>query len=165
MWVSAFIFIFAKNEIMALQTDIMTAMKAAMKEKDQTALAALRAIKSEILLAQTASGSQEGLTEADEIKLLSKLVKQRKDSAAIFSEQGRNDLAEPELAQAEVISQFLPAQLSEEEITAVVTATIAQLGASGMKDMGKVMGVVNGKLAGQADGKTISTIVKAQLTA
>ena len=165
MWVSAFIFIFAKNEIMALQTDIMTAMKAAMKEKDQTALAALRAIKSEILLAQTASGSQEGLTEADEIKLLSKLVKQRKDSAAIFSEQGRNDLAEPELAQAEVISRFLPAQLSEEEITAVVTATIAQLGASGMKDMGKVMGVVNGKLAGQADGKTISTIVKAQLTA
>ena len=165
MWVSAFIFIFAKNEIMALQTDIMTAMKAAMKEKDQTALAALRAIKSEILLAQTASGSQEGLTEADEIKLLSKLVKQRKDSAAIFSEQGRNDLAEPELAQAEVIAQFLPAQLSEEEITAVVTATIAQLGASGMKDMGKVMGVVNGKLAGQADGKTISTIVKAQLTA
>ena len=165
MWVSAFIFIFAKNEIMALQTDIMTAMKAAMKEKDQTALAALRAIKSEILLAQTASGSQVGLTEADEIKLLSKLVKQRKDSAAIFSEQGRNDLAEPELAQAEVIAQFLPAQLSEEEITAVVTATIAQLGASGMKDMGKVMGVVNGKLAGQADGKTISTIVKAQLTA
>ncbi len=150
---------------MALQTDIMTAMKAAMKEKDQTALAALRAIKSEILLAQTATGSQEGLTEADEIKLLSKLVKQRKDSAAIFSEQGRNDLAEPELAQAEIIAQFLPAQLSEEEITAVVTATIAQLGASGMKDMGKVMGVVNGKLAGQADGKTISTIVKAQLTA
>ena len=94
MSVSAFIFIFAKNEIMALQTDIMTAMKAAMKEKDQTALAALRAIKSEILLAQTASGSQEGLTEADEIKLLSKLVKQRKDSAAIFSEQGRNDLAD-----------------------------------------------------------------------
>lgn len=165
MWVSAFIFIFAKNEIMALQTDIMSAMKAAMKEKDQTALAALRAVKSEILLAQTASGSQEGLTESDEIKLLSKLVKQRKDSAAIFSEQGRNDLAEPELAQAEVIAQFLPAQLSEEEITAVVTATIAQLGASGMKDMGKVMGVVNGKLAGQADGKTISTIVKAQLTA
>lgn len=165
MWISAFIFIFAKNEIMALQTEIMTAMKAAMKEKDQTALAALRAIKSEILLAQTATGSQEGLTEADEIKLLSKLVKQRKDSAAIFSEQGRNDLAEPELAQAEIIAQFLPAQLSEEEITAVVTATIAQLGASGMKDMGKVMGVVNGKLAGQADGKTISTIVKAQLTA
>lgn len=165
MWVSTFIFIFAKNEIMALQNDIMTAMKAAMKDKDQTALAALRAIKSEILLAQTASGSKEGLTEADEIKLLSKLVKQRKDSAAIFSEQSRNDLAEPELAQAEVIAQFLPAQLSVEEITAVVIATISQLGASGMKDMGKVMGVVNGKLAGQADGKTISTIVKAQLTA
>ena len=164
MWVSAFIFIFAKNEIMALQTDIMTAMKAAMKEKDQTALAALRAIKSEILLAQTASGSQEGLTEADEIKLLSKLVKQRKDSAAIFSEQGRNDLAEPELAQAEVISQFLPAQLSEEEITAVVTATIAQLGASGMKDMGKVMGASSKELAGKADGAVLSKIVKELLS-
>ena len=150
---------------MSLQSAIMTAMKAAMKDKNQTALAALRAIKSEILLAQTASASQDALTEADEIKLLSKLVKQRKDSAAIFSEQGREDLAEPELAQAEVIAQFLPAQLSEEEITTVVTATIAQLGASGMKDMGKVMGVVNGKLAGKADGKTISTIVKALLTA
>ena len=150
---------------MRLQSAIMTAMKAAMKDKNQTALAALRAIKSEILLAQTASASQDALTEADEIKLLSKLVKQRKDSAAIFSEQGREDLAEPELAQAEVIAQFLPTQLSEEEITTVVTATIAQLGASGMKDMGKVMGVVNGKLAGQADGKTISSIVKAKLTA
>ena len=147
---------------MSLQKDIMTAMKVAMKEKDQLALAALRAVKSELLLAQT-SGSNAELTEADEIKILSKLVKQRKDSAAIFSEQNRNDLAEPELAQAKVISQFLPAQLSEEDIEKEVVATIAQIGAEGMKDMGKVMGIVSKKLAGQADGKTISTIVKAKL--
>ena len=149
---------------MSLQEKVMTAMKSAMKEKDQTALAALRAVKSEILLAQTESGSKEELTEEQEIKILSKLVKQRKDSAAIFIEQSRNDLAEPELAQAEVISQFLPAQLSEDEIEEVVVETISKVGAEGMKDMGKVMGIVNKQLAGQADGKTISTIVKAKLT-
>ncbi|MBU2939239.1 GatB/YqeY domain-containing protein [Lacinutrix sp. C3R15] len=149
---------------MSLQQDIMTAMKAAMKSKDQTALAALRAVKSEILLAQTESGSKEEITEDQEIKILSKLVKQRKDSAAIFTEQNRADLAESELAQAEVISQFLPAQLSEAEIEKVVVETIAATGAAGMKDMGKVMGMVNQKLAGQADGKTISTIVKAKLS-
>ncbi|MFD2822975.1 GatB/YqeY domain-containing protein [Lacinutrix iliipiscaria] len=149
---------------MSLQQDIMTAMKAAMKIKDQTALSALRAVKSEILLAQTETGSKEEITEEQEIKILSKLVKQRKDSAAIFTEQNRNDLAEPELAQAEVISQFLPAQLSETEIEKVVVDAIATLGADGMKDMGKVMGMVNQKLAGQADGKTISTIVKAKLS-
>lgn len=149
---------------MSLQEKVMTAMKTAMKEKDQTALAALRAVKSEILLAQTESGSKEELTEEQEIKILSKLVKQRKDSAAIFIEQSRNDLAEPELAQAEVISQFLPAQLSEDEIEEVVVETISKVGAEGMKDMGKVMGIVNKQLAGQADGKTISTIVKAKLT-
>ena len=147
---------------MSLQADIMTAMKAAMKAKNQTALAALRAIKSEILLAQT-SGGDGVLTNDDEIKILSKLVKQRKDSAAIFSEQNRNDLAEPELAQAEVISQFLPEQLDESAITAAVEKVIADTGAEGMKDMGKVMGIVNKQLAGQADGKTISTIVKEKL--
>lgn len=148
---------------MSLQDDIMTAMKVAMKEKNQTALAALRAVKSEILLAQT-SGTQNSLSEEEEIKILSKLVKQRKDSASIFSEQNREDLADPELAQAEVISRFLPAQLSEEKITVEVMKTIAAIGAEGMKDMGKVMGIVNKKLAGQADGKTISTIVKAKLS-
>ncbi|TDU42915.1 hypothetical protein BXY82_0317 [Gelidibacter sediminis] len=148
---------------MSLQEDLMTAMKAAMKSKDQEALAALRAVKSEILLAQTESGSKEGISEEQEIKILSKLVKQRKDSAAIFTEQNRSDLAEPELAQAEIISQFLPAQLSEAEIEEVVVATIASTGAEGMKDMGKVMGIVNQKLAGQADGKTISNIVRAKL--
>ncbi|WMI68471.1 GatB/YqeY domain-containing protein [Mangrovimonas sp. YM274] len=149
---------------MSLQGDVMVAMKTAMKAKDQTALAALRAIKSEILLAQTESGSAEGLTEEQELKIVSKLVKQRKDSAAIFKEQNREDLAEPELAQAEVISQFLPEQLSEEEVEAVVIAAIAKVGAEGMKDMGKVMGVVNQELAGKADGKTIATIVKSKLS-
>ena len=149
---------------MSLQAHVMTAMKAAMKEKNQTALAALRAIKSEILLAQT-SGSGNALTEEDEIKLLSKLVKQRKDSAAIFTEQNRQDLAEPELAQAQVIAQFLPEQLDEAAIEVVVDKVIADTGAESMKDMGKVMGIVNKQLAGKADGKTIATIVKAKLTA
>ena len=147
---------------MSLQTEIMTAMKTAMKAKDQTALAALRAVKSEILLAQT-SGEGGELSEEQEIKILSKLVKQRKDSAAIFTEQGRTDLAEPELAQVKVIEQFLPEQLTEEEIEKVVVQTIDATGASGMKDMGKVMGIVSKELAGQADGKTISMIVKKKL--
>ncbi|NNE33364.1 MAG: GatB/YqeY domain-containing protein [Winogradskyella sp.] len=149
---------------MSLQKDIMAAMKAAMKAKDQTALAALRAVKAEILLAQTASGSKEELTEEQEIKILSKMVKQRKDSAAIFLEQDRKDLAMPEIDQAEVISQFLPEALSEEEIEKVVVMTIDSTGAEGMKDMGKVMGIVSKELAGQADGKTISAIVKAKLS-
>ena len=149
---------------MSLQDKIMSAMKEAMKGKNQEALAALRAIKSEILLAQTETGSKEDLTTEQEIKILSKLVKQRKDSAAIFEQQNRTDLSEPELAQAEIISQFLPAQLSEEEIGKVVEQVISQTGAEGMKDMGKVMGIVNKQLAGQADGKTISTIVKAKLS-
>ena len=148
---------------MSLQEDLMTALKAAMKNKDQEALAALRAIKAEILLAQTETGSKEEITEEQEIKILSKLVKQRKDSATIYAEQNRNDLAEPELAQAEIISQFLPAQLSEAEIEKVVVETIQTTGAEGMKDMGKVMGIVNQQLAGKADGKTISNIVKSKL--
>ena len=135
-----------------------------MKAKDQVALESLRAIKSELLLAQT-SGTAEALTEADEIKILQKLVKQRKDAAAIFVEQDRNDLAEPELAQAAVIEQFLPAQLSEAEVEEVVKNIIAEGGFSGMQAMGQVMGQANAKLAGTADGKTISTVVKKLLTA
>jgi uncharacterized protein YqeY len=149
---------------MSLQDDVMTAMKKAMKEKNQTALAALRAIKSAILLEQTSSGGSQELTEAQALKLLQKLVKQRKDSAAIYLEQDRKDLALPEIDQAEVISQFLPEALSEEEIERIVVMTIDKIGAQGMKDMGKVMGIVNKELAGRADGKTISTIVKAKLT-
>jgi uncharacterized protein len=148
---------------MSLQQDVMVAMKTAMKEKDQTALTALRAVKSAILLAQTESGAKEELTEEQELKILQKLVKQRKDSAAIYLEQDRKDLALPEIDEAEVISQFLPEALSEEEIEKVVVMTIEELGAEGMKDMGKVMGVVSKELAGQADGKTISNIVRAKL--
>ena len=138
-------------------------MKTAMKAKDKIALESLRAIKSALLLAQTETGSSAEMTEEDEVKLIQKLVKQRKDSAAIFKEQGRDDLAEPELAQVSVIEQFLPAQLSEAEIEKVVVETIEITSASGMQDMGKVMGLVSKKLAGQADGKTISTIVKKKL--
>ena len=150
---------------MSLEAKVMTAMKAAMKAKDSVALASLRAVKSAILLAKTEKAGADELAEEDEIKLVQKLVKQRKDSATIFSEQGRDDLAQPELEQAAVIEQFLPEQLSEEEIEKVVVAAIESLGAEGMKDMGKVMGKVSQQLAGQADGKTISTIVKAKLTA
>ncbi|EGV43385.1 GatB/YqeY domain-containing protein [Bizionia argentinensis JUB59] len=149
---------------MSLQQDIMTALKEAMKAKDQTALTALRAVKSAILLAQSESGAQTELTEEQELKILQKQVKQRKDSAAIYLEQNRKDLADPEIDEAAVISQFLPEALSDEEIEAVVVATIANLGAEGMKDMGKVMGVVSQDLAGKADGKTISNIVKAKLS-
>ncbi|MCF1420271.1 GatB/YqeY domain-containing protein [Mangrovimonas futianensis] len=149
---------------MSLQNKVMDGMKEAMKAKNQTALTALRAIKSSILLAQTEIGAGDGLTEDQELKLLQKLVKQRQDSAAIYLEQGREDLAQPEMDEAKVISQFLPEQLSETEIEKVVVATIENVGAGGMKDMGKVMGLVSKELAGKADGKTISTIVKAKLS-
>ncbi len=149
---------------MSLSQQVMTSMKEAMKAKDTNALTSLRAIKSAILLAQTESGAKEELTEDQELKLLQKLVKQRKDSATIFAEQGRDDLAQPELDQAKVIEQFLPEQLSEEEIEKVVIDIIAKTGAEGMKDMGKVMGMANAALTGKADGKTISTIVKSKLS-
>ena len=147
---------------MSLQQKVMEQMKVAMKAKDAVALESLRAIKSALLLESTSGASTE-LTEEDEIRLVQKLVKQRKDSAAIFTEQGRNDLAEPELAQIAIIEQFLPEQLTEEEVEKVVVQTIEATGASGMKDMGKVMGIVSKELAGQADGKMISTIVKKKL--
>ena len=149
---------------MSLQQQVMEQMKIAMKAKDKVALESLRAIKSALLLAQTETGAGEGLSEEEETKLVQRLVKQRKDSASIFMEQGRSDLAEPELAQIAVIEKFLPEQLTEEEIEKVVVQTIDATGAEGMKDMGKVMGMVSKELAGQADGKTISTIVKAKLS-
>jgi len=145
---------------MSLSTQIMDSMKEAMRAKDTVALEALRAIKSEILLAQTASGSKEEITEADEIKILQKLVKMRKDSYEIFTAQNRADLAEPELAQIAVIEKFLPAQLSEAEVEAIVTKIISETGASGIAAMGKVMGLAAAQIGGQAEGKTISTIVK-----
>ena len=148
---------------MGLEKIIMEAIKTAMKEKNQQALAALRAVKSELILLKT-SGSLSELNETDENKILQKLVKQRKDSASIFSEQNREDLAIPELEQAEIISQFLPKQMSENEVEIVVVEIISKTGANSMKDMGKVMGLTNSQLAGKADGKTISGIVKKMLS-
>ncbi len=147
---------------MSLEKDVMTQMKVAMKAKDSAALEALRAVKGAILLAKTENSQQE-LTEDQELKIVQKLVKQRKDSAQVYREQNREDLAVPEEQQAEVISQFLPEQLSEAEIEAKVEEIIAKTGADGMKDMGKVMGVASQELAGKADGKTISLIVKKKL--
>ena len=148
---------------MSLQAEIMAKLKEAMKLKDQVALTSLRAIKAELLLAQTASGAKVDLTEEEEVKIIQKLVKQRKDSAAIFTEQNRSDLADPELAQAAVIEQFLPEQFTEGEVEKIVLQAIEELGASGMKDMGKVMAAVNKEIAGQADVKTISVLVKKNL--
>ncbi len=147
---------------MSLEKAIMDQMKAAMKAKDTIALQALRAVKSAFLLAKT-EGSNHELTEQDEVKIIQKQVKPRKDSAAVFMEQGREDLAEPELKEAEILAQFLPEALSEEAIEKIVVATIEKLGASGMKDMGKVMGILSKELAGKADGKTISTFVRKNL--
>ena len=149
---------------MSLSAKIMEALKTAMKSKDTVALQALRSVKSAILLAQTQSGAKQDLSQEDEIKLLQKLVKQRKDSAAIFSTQGRADLADPEMLEAAVIEKFLPQQLSQDEVAVMVDAAIEATGASSMADMGKVMGMVNAKVAGRADGKTISTLVKARLS-
>ncbi|MEY4084368.1 MAG: hypothetical protein RL074_155, partial [Bacteroidota bacterium] len=146
---------------------IMDEIKNAMRAKDTVALESLRAVKSALLLAQTESGAKEEISADEEIKLLQRLVKQRKDSANIYTAQGRPDLAEPELLQAAVIEKFLPAQLSEAEVEAVVAKIIADNGASGMAAMGamgKVMGLASAELAGKADGKTISTIVKKLLS-
>jgi uncharacterized protein len=145
---------------MSLSTNIMDEIKNAMRAKDTLALEALRAIKSEILLAQTASGSVAEITETDEIKILQKLVKMRKDSYEIFTKQNRPDLAEPELAQIAVIEKFLPAQLSETEVEAIIAKIIDETGASGIASMGKVMGLAAAQIGGQAEGKTISSIVK-----
>ena len=145
---------------MSLSTKIMDELKTAMRAKDTLALEALRAIKSEILLAQTASGNVTEITEADEIKILQKLVKMRKDSYEIFTKQNRQDLAEPELAQIAVIEKFLPAQLSEAEVETIISKIISETGASGIASMGKVMGLAAAQIGGQAEGKTISSIVK-----
>ena len=145
---------------MGLESKISTALKEAMKSKNQLALTALRAVKSAILLHKTQKSSDGELSQEDEMKLLQKLVKQRKDSADIYKGQGRNDLADPELKEAELIQQFLPKALSEDEVKGVVKSIIEEIGAEGMKDMGKVMGISTKKLMGKANGKMISTIVK-----
>ncbi len=145
---------------MSLQQNLMVKIKEAMKSKDKVALESLRAIKSEILLAQTKTGAKEELTEDEEIKLLERLVKQRKDSAVLYKEQGRADLADPELAQVAIISQFLPEQLDQVALNKIIADIIAKVGATSMKDMGKVMGMASKQLAGKADGKAISIAVK-----
>ena len=149
---------------MSIQENIKGEIKEAMKAKNALALEALRAIKSAVLLQKSEAGAADGMTDDQEIKLLQKLVKQRRDSAAIFRKQNRADLAEPEEAQAEIIARFLPEQLSEQEVGKVIESIITQLGASSIKDMGKVMGMASNQLAGKADGKTISTIVKQKLS-
>jgi uncharacterized protein YqeY len=148
---------------MNFQDQLNSKLKAAMREKNKVALESLRAIKSAILLLQTQSGAKETPDDAEIIKLLQKLVKQRKESASIFREQGRVDLAEPEEAQIEIISQFLPEQLSAVEVEKVIDEVIQFVGATTMKDMGKVMGMANKQLVGKADGKLIAEIVKKRL--
>lgn len=148
---------------MSLETKVMEQLKQAMKDKNETALLTLRAIKAAILVEKTASGAKDTLAEADELKLIQKMVKQRKDSLEIFKSQGREDLANKEQAELDILNEFLPKQMSVEEVESAVTAAIASIGATGPADMGKVMGIVSKQLAGKAEGKTISDIVKQQL--
>ena len=149
---------------MNFQDQLNSKLKSAMREKNKVALESLRAIKSAILLLQTQSGTKETPDDNEITKLLQKLVKQRKESASIYREQGRVDLAESEEAQISIISQFLPEQLSPEEVEKVIDEVIQMVGATTMKDMGKVMGMANKKIAGKADGKIIAEIVKKRLS-
>ena len=147
---------------MSLEQRITTDMKTAMKAKDKTALRGIRAIKSAILLQKT-DGSGKELDEKGEIALLQKLVKSRQDSLDIYTKQNREDLAATEKEEIEVISRYLPAQLSDDELAAIVDGIIAKTGASGMRDMGKVMGMANGEVAGRAEGKRVAAMVKTKL--
>ena len=149
---------------MTLMDKISEELKKAMKAKDNIALQSIRAIKSELLLLRTKSGTPNNLSNEQEMKVLQKLIKQRKESAKIFREQKRIDLVEPEEAQAKIIEGFLPEQLDEEKIRELVEEIILSNGAEGIKDMGKVMSQASSKMAGQADGKIISIIVKEILT-
>ena len=149
---------------MSLELKITTALKEAMKSKNQMALTALRAVKSAILLHKTQKSSVGELSHEDELKILQKLVKQRKDSANIYNDQGRNDLADPEIKEAELIQNFLPKALSEKEIEKEVKQIIDLINAEGMRDMGKVMGVATKNMLGKADGKIISSIVRKLLS-
>ena len=143
---------------------IATDLKEAMKSKDQAALRGIRAIKAALLLAKT-DGSGQEVTEEKFTSIVQKLIKQRKDSLEIYTEQGRDDLAKVEKEEIEVISKYLPEQLSDEELASYIKDLIAKLGASSMKDMGKVMGAANQELKGKAEGKAISAEVKKQLSA
>jgi uncharacterized protein YqeY len=149
---------------MGVLSNLTEEIKNAMRAKDSLKLESLRAIKSAVLLAETSSGNSGPLSDEEAIKLLQRLVKQRKDSAAIFKDQDRIDLAEPEEAQAKIITAFLPAQLSDEEVESAIASIIDTSGAEGMKDMGKVMGMASKQLAGKADGKRIAEAVKNKLS-
>lgn len=148
---------------MSLETKINQDIKDAMRAKEREKLESLRAIKAALLMAKTEKGASQEISEDAELKILQKLVKQRKDSAQIYKEQNREDLAEKELAEASVIEKYLPEQMSDEELTEKVNAIVEQVGAKSMADMGKVMGIASKQLAGKADGKAIAEKVKAIL--
>ena len=145
---------------MSLEAKIMESLKTAMKAKDEVALRTLRAIKAAIIIEKTAEGATGEIDEATEIKMLQKMAKQRKDSLEIFEQQQREDLASKEREELAIIEQFLPAQMSEEEIKQALQLVIAKVGASSMADLGKVMGIASKELAGKADGKLIASLVK-----
>ena len=145
---------------MSLIDKISESIKIAMREKDSIKLESLRAIKSSLLLSQTEKGKKGEISESEEIQILQKLVKQRKDSAQIYKTQNRNELAELEISQSKYIEEFLPDQISEDELIKIIQSIINKSGASGMKDMGKVMGIASKELLGKADGKTISCLVR-----
>jgi uncharacterized protein YqeY len=149
---------------MSLEQKIMPELKAAMLAKDEKTMRSLRAIKAAIIVAKTAEGAGGELKEEDEVKLLQKLVKQRKDSLDIFTQQNRPDLAVKEQEEIEVIEKFLPKQLTQEELREEIRSIIAESGATSPAEMGKVIGLANKKLAGRADGKTISGVVKELLS-
>ncbi len=149
---------------MSLETQVMAEMKDAMKAKDETGLRGLRAIKAEIIKAKTEPGANGVVTEEGELKLLQKMLKQRKDSLAIFSQQGREDLAVKESEEIAVIERFLPKPLTDEELKLAISGIISEVGAASLADLGKVMGVASKQLAGKADGKTISAVVKELLS-
>lgn len=149
---------------MNLMEKITEDLKSAMKNKEKEKLEAIRAVKTALLLARTESGAGDNMSDEDEIKLLQKLVKQRRESAAEYSKQNREDLASKEIVEADVIAAYLPAQMSIEEVEAGVRAVIAEVGAAGMKDMGKVMAAASKQFAGRADGKAISEAVKKLLS-
>ena len=148
---------------MALEQQIQEDIKAAMKAHDAVAMAAVRAVKNEILLFKTAEGGSKDVTDGDILKMIQKLVKQRKETAQVYVDNGRQELADNELAEAAVMERYLPKQLPPEELEVRIKEIIAETGATSIKDMGKVMGVASKRLAGLADGRAISTAVKAQL--
>ncbi|MDA9622689.1 GatB/YqeY domain-containing protein [Flavobacteriaceae bacterium] len=148
---------------MKLIDKISNSILSAMKEKNASELESLRAIKSALLLAQTQKGSEGNVGQSEEVKILQKLVKQRKESAEIYNKQNRLELADVEIRQSKIIERFLPAQISVEDLEKIIIEIINQTGAEGMKDMGKVMGIASTKLSGKADGKTISNIVRSKL--